>query len=147
MEPVMQAQGPIAWSDAYELGYAPMDDIHEEFVDIVGQMQIAADEELSALLERLIQHAESHFEQENAWMVETGFPPRACHIDQHNAVLNSAMEVRELLSQGDHATCRRLAYALADWFPNHAAHLDSALAHWMFKRVHGGKPVVLRRSL
>ncbi len=35
---------------------------------------------------------------------------------------------------------------LADWFPRHTAHLDSALAHWMSKKNFGGKPVVLRRS-
>jgi len=32
------------------------------------------------------------------------------------------------------------------WFPGHATHLDSALAQWMFKREHGGKPVVFRRQ-
>ena len=42
---------------------------------------------------------------------------------------------------------RRLAAALADWFPGHAFHRDSALAHWMVKRSFGGKPVVLRRNL
>jgi hypothetical protein len=43
--------------------------------------------------------------------------------------------------------CRSLVQALVDWFPGHAAHLDSALAHWMFKRQFGGKPVVLRRTI
>lgn len=140
----MQINGPIRWSDALELGYGPMDSIHQEFVDLVGQMQVGLDEELPELLQRFIAHAKAHFEEENQWMVETGFPPRACHIDQHNAVLNSALQVQQLLAQGDHATCRQLAQALADWFPNHADHLDSALAHWMFKRHYGGKPVVFR---
>ena len=39
-----------------------------------------------------------------------------------------------------------LAQALADWFPGHATYLDSALAHWMFHRRFGGKPVVIHRS-
>lgn len=141
---VLEAPGPLVWSDAHVLGYAPMDDIHEAFVDIVGRMQLAADDELPVLLDSFVQHAEAHFEEENRWMVDTQFPPRACHIEQHNAVLNSAAEVRALLTEGDHATCRRFAFALADWFPNHTAHLDSALAHWMVKRQHGGKPLVFR---
>ena len=144
MNVVQEVAGPIKWSDAYELGYVPMDHIHEEFVKIVGQMQIAPDEDLTELLTQFIDHAKSHFEEENTWMVETNFPPRACHIDQHNAVLNSAMEVQQLLKQGDYAMCRKFAQALADWFPNHAVHLDSALAHWMFKRSYGGKPMVFR---
>lgn len=147
MESVLETHGPIEWSDAHELGYAPMDHIHEEFVDIVGQMQIASDDELPALLEQFIEHAESHFDEENRWMVDNQFPPRACHIEQHNAVLNSAVDVRVLLARGDYAICRKFVFALADWFPNHAQHLDSALAHWMFKKHHGGKPVVFRRII
>ena len=139
-------QAPLIWSDAYELGFKPMDQLHEEFVGIVGQMQLAVDDDLAPLLDRFIAHARAHFEQENQWMIETQFPPRECHIDQHNAVLQSALQVRLLLAQGDRANCRRLVEALAQWFPNHADHLDSALAHWMFKRAHGGKPLVFRRS-
>ena len=36
---------------------------------------------------------------------------------------------------------------LAEWFPGHATHLDSALSHWMSKQNFGGKPVVLRRNI
>jgi hypothetical protein len=36
---------------------------------------------------------------------------------------------------------------LIQWFPSHADHLDSALAHWISKLRTGGRPVVLRRSL
>lgn len=144
MDALMEFEGPIQWSDAYELGYGPIDHIHEEFVAIVGQMQVAIDDELPELLQRFISHAKAHFDEENQWMVETNFPPRACHIEQHNAVLNSAFEVQQLLAEGDCAICRKFAQALAEWFPNHAAHLDSALAQWMFKRNYGGKPVVFR---
>lgn len=145
MDVIQQLGGPIEWVDEFALGFEPMDHIHEEFVQIVGQMQIAPDDDLADLLAQFIVHAKAHFDEENKWMVESNFPPRACHIDQHNAVLNSADEVRQLLDQGDYAMCRKFTQALVEWFPNHAAHLDSALAHWMFKREHGGKPVVFRK--
>jgi hemerythrin len=38
-----------------------------------------------------------------------------------------------------------LAGALEEWFPLHAAYMDSALAKWMVKRSTGRAPVVLRR--
>lgn len=144
---LVSLHGPLHWSDAYELGFKPMDNVHEEFVDIVGRMQFAPDEELADLLTLFIEHAKSHFEQENTWMIETQFPPRACHIEQHNAVLNSALEVQQLLAGGDHRICRKFVAELVKWFPNHADHLDSALAHWMFKRSYGGKPVVFRSTI
>ena len=147
MNPQDTATAPMQWSDAYLLGYPPMDTVHEEFVQIVSRLQSAPDAELPALLEAFQAHAKAHFDAENAWMVETDFPARDCHIDEHAAVLKSVGEVQALLAQGNHAVCRSLVAELARWFPGHADYLDSALAHWMAKRQFGGKPVVIRRNL
>ena len=137
----------MSWSDAFLLGYVPMDEIHEEFVDIVGRLQAAEDAALPALMDELARHLQQHFEQENQWMEESDFPPRGCHIDEHAAVLKSVAEVREELAEGNTELCRDLVAHLAEWFPGHADHLDSALAHWMSKLRFGGKPVVLRRNV
>ena len=51
------------------------------------------------------------------------------------------------IADGDVALCRDLTKALVDWFPGHATHLDSALAHWLSKQRFGGKPVVIRRNI
>jgi hemerythrin-like metal-binding protein len=109
-------------------------------------VQRAGDEDLPACLETLARHCERHFEEENRWMRETDFPPRDCHIDEHARVLESVRAVQQRVAEGDLANGRRLADALADWFPGHADYLDSALSHWMFKRRFGGKPLVLRRD-
>lgn len=141
------ASDPIQWSDEFLLGHGPIDAVHEEFVDLLGRLQSADDAALPALLDQFAEHCVRHFETENGWMVETEFPPRDCHIDEHAAVLKSVQEVQELLAQGNVAICRDLVAQLADWFPSHADHLDSALAHWLTKKRHGGKPVVIRRGL
>lgn len=137
----------ITWGDNWKLGYEPMDHIHEEFVDLLGQLQSGRDSELAGLMDQLIVHVKSHFDEEDKWMVETEFPPRECHIEQHQQVLASILEVRELLNQDRFDICRDLTRALVDWFPGHATHLDSALAHWMFKRKFGGKPVVIHKNI
>lgn len=134
----------MTWSDLNLLGYGPMDGIHEEFVDIIGRLQCASDIALPSLLEELHHHLSEHFAFENKCMEETGFPPRQCHIDEHDAVMKSVLET---LAMDNVAACRRLVEALASWFPSHTDHLDSGLAHWMSKRAFGGKPVVLRRGL
>lgn len=141
---------PMVWTDNYKLGYEPMDDIHEEFVELLGQMQIASDDQLIAFMDRLIAHTKAHFEEENQWMIQTEFPPKDCHIEQHEQVMASMLEVRELLEQDREDRfniCRNLVAALVDWFDGHATHLDSALAHWMFKRQFGGKPVVIHKKI
>ena len=138
---------PFRWSDAFLLGYPQMDNVHQEFVDIVSRMERASDAELPQLLEQLAAHTRDHFDMENSWMVETDFPPRECHIDEHAAVMQSVNDVRVLLARGDTGVCRRLVHELILWFPSHAHHLDSALAHWISKLRRGGKPVVLRRGI
>jgi hemerythrin len=148
-EPLPTSAEPssFGWSDAFTLGYGPMDDVHQEFVDLVAQLQTAPETELPRWLDVFAAHAQAHFDLEDGWMRDTEFPARDCHIDEHAAVLRSVHEVRAVLAQGDVANCRRLARELARWFPGHADYLDSALAAWMCKRQFGARPVVLRRDV
>lgn len=145
-EPLHSSES-LQWGDQFLLGYTPIDEVHQEFVDLTGQMQRAEDAALPALLAAFTVHLKQHFGMENEWMVTTEFPPRDCHMDEHAAVLESVEEVQALLAQGNVAICRDLVEHLAQWFPRHADQLDSALAHWMFSKTMGGKPVVLRRGL
>jgi hemerythrin len=142
------ATSPFHWSDAFLLGYAPMDNTHQEFVEIVEAMLTAKDEDFASHINAFVKHAERHFEEERAWMVDTGFPAMQCHVDEHDAVLKSVLEVRDLIAGGgDAAVGRSLANELARWFPGHADYMDASLAQWMSKKRFGGTPVVLRRGV
>lgn len=138
--------GPIVWSDGFLVGYSPLDRIHQAFVDALAAMQVATDAALAPQLAALAGVARRQFSQEDRWMNDSGFPPRECHVQEHASVMESFALVTERVEAGDLDEGRRFAGALADWFPKHVAHLDSALAHWMFKLEFSGKPVVLRRG-
>ncbi len=142
----MDTQHGFDWKDSYLLGHAAMDQTHREFVERVNALALADDADLAPRLSAFIEHAEAHFEQENVWMLATEFPPRDCHIDEHNKVLASLHEVRQLLAQGNTPVVRELTSALIEWFPAHADYMDSALAVWLVKRTHGGRPLVFRRD-
>lgn len=143
----MSHTATLVWGDHLLMGHGPMDELHEEFVELIALLQTAEDSELPSLLQAMQTHLQHHFAEEDQWMLSTGFPPRDCHIDEHAAVLKSVAEVRVKLAEGDVALCRDLTKALVDWFPGHATHLDSALAHWLSKQRFGGKPVVIRRNI
>lgn len=136
----------LAWHDGLLLGYGPMDSVHQEFVECVASLAMASEVDMAERMRQLITHVQHHFDEENAWMNETNFPAKECHIDEHAAVLKSIMEVNDLVKAGDTSHCVRLSKALMEWFPGHADYLDSALAHWMCKQRLGGKPIVIRRS-
>lgn len=137
----------IRWSDQYLLGHEQMDDLHEEFVGLVGRLQIASNEEIESLLDALLAHAQQHFGEEDRWMESTGFPPRDCHMKEHASVLASIQQVHDQAAMGIYVFCRPFANELANWFPGHADQLDSALSHWLSKLRYGGKPVVIRRKV
>lgn len=142
------AEAAFTWHDGYKLGYTPMDETHEEFVEIVNAMLVCPESELLDHLNAFVKHAESHFGEELEWMRATDFPNTDCHAEQHDAVMHSVLEVRDYLQEGgDPTEVRRLAQALKDWFPGHADYLDSALAQWMVKKKMGGVPIVVRRNL
>lgn len=141
---------PFPWTDRYKLGYERMDDTHRDFVEKVNALLVATDDEMLSRLDDFVAHAEAHFGEEMEWMKSTDFPAADCHIDEHDAVMKSVREVRALLAS-DHSprsleAARSLSRELMKWFPGHADYLDSALSHWMCKRIYGGAPVVLRRS-
>ncbi len=137
----------FVWSDAYVMGFGPMDETHEEFVQCVNAVMQAADDDIPARLEALAEHSRQHFSAEDQWMTDTEFPARECHMNEHAAVLQSLAEVQALVSQGHREIARDLAREMARWFPGHTDYLDSALSHWMCKQTLGGKPVVIRRDI
>lgn len=133
----------LAWSDSMSLGHPRLDDEHQRLAALIAQFQKALDDDLQAALKAVLDEATAHFAVENDLMTATGFPPRECHIKEHEAVLGTLRGVAERLARGEHTVARRLSAEVAAWFPAHVQHLDSALSHWLCKLQHGGKPVVL----
>lgn len=136
------------WNDARLLGFKPMDETHEEYYQLAQRLLISDESTMLDALLAFEEHAVRHFEQEDEWMRSTNFPPRDCHIEEHEKLLKSTRWVIEQIRnrQADLALVHEFAVFLFQWFPGHADYLDSALAAWMSKQMYGGKPVVLRRG-
>lgn len=144
--PTMKSTESLApvWSDSLLLGHAAIDDEHERFAELINRMQRASASGMAQALDAVLQHATLHFAAENKLMLTTQFPPRDCHLQEHEAVLSTLRGVQQRLDCGGVDVARRLADELAAWFPAHVQHLDSALSHWLCKLQHGAKPMVLR---
>jgi hemerythrin len=147
--PVRESDTSITWSDARLLGYPEMDETHKEFYDVAFRLVVCTEDTALEAIKAFEKHAVEHFEQEDEWMRSTEFPPRKCHMDEHEAVLKSVREMRAALEQGTMGANRvqDLGMNLFQWFPGHADYMDSALAAWMTKKTMGGKPVVFRRTI
>lgn len=127
MNPDAHHGSPAAIGDI-RLGFGPMDEVHAEFVTAVEALLRAPDGAVAAAFAVLERCTREHFETEERWMAETGFPARDCHADEHAAVLRSVVGVSGRVASGEVESARALASALLEWLPAHADYMDAALA-------------------
>lgn len=118
----------LVWSDALSLSMPVMDQTHVEFVDLLAEVQAAPDGRLVSTWQALIDHTDTHFAQEDRWMLATGFAPGSCHMTQHSVVLKVLREGLQAGMQGQLALIRQMAHELTLWFPHHAQTMDAGLA-------------------
>ncbi|GLS16933.1 hemerythrin domain-containing protein [Hydrogenophaga electricum] len=124
---VPPSQG-LPWSDQLRTGDGRMDDTHEEFVQMLNQLLALPESEQLPLYLRFVDHTVEHFAQEERWMVAIGFAPDNCHASHHATILETLRAVTEHYEKGDTDIINRLAEALVEWFPQHAATMDAGLA-------------------
>lgn len=118
----------LEWNDALSVDLSAMDETHQEFVDLLAQVEAASDVQLLPAWQALVTHTDGHFGQEDRWMVATGFAADNCHSLQHRVILQIMQEGATRGAQGELHVVRGMAAELATWFTHHAQTMDSALA-------------------
>ena len=125
----------LAWTDELANHHPQMDETHQEFVQLINELEaarVAGAEDLIARYDALIDHTVEHFAQEDRWMAATGFTPENCHTNQHKQVLELLNEVRRrVVDEGQDELLPRLLPELATWFEQHAQSMDAALIFHM----------------
>jgi hemerythrin len=127
------------------VGHQRLDQDHEEFLALALVLRRATGEAVLPAHDALHEHARQHFAFEDALMAPHDFASKACHVDEHAAVLKSFDEVRTALLAGRTAVAVRFADHIIDWLPEHVDALDRQLAKYIFYRQTGGAPVLLQR--
>ena len=138
----------FTWSDARLLGYGPMDETHQEFYQVAFRLLTCDDTTMEAALLDFQRHAVDALRAGGCLDAQHGLP--AARLPHRGACGGAEVGRRGAgavrAGSADAALVQDLALHLFQWFPGHADYLDSALAAWMSKRAHGGKPIVLRRG-
>jgi hemerythrin len=122
------AIAPLQWNPSLSVGDTRMDDTHAEFVTLLNQILATPQDHQLPLYRAFVDHTVEHFAQEERWMLATGFSADNCHASHHATILETMNAVVEHYEKGDTEIITRLAEALAEWFPQHAASMDAGLA-------------------
>ncbi len=118
----------LPWTLSLQTGDSRMDDTHHEFVDMLNTLLATPQDQQLPLYKKFLLHTVEHFAQEERWMVATGFAADNCHAEHHATILETMRAVESHYEAGDTEIITRLAEALAEWFPGHAASMDAGLA-------------------
>ena len=121
-----------------ELPVNRMNTTHREEVELVNRIAECLDgntacDELDELLAEWQTHTEAHFERENRWMQEYGFPAYPVHAGEHERVLAHLKALcagwRE---NGDTpALARFVSEEWPRWFEQHLATMDAVTAQFL----------------
>ena len=128
METTAHATTTLPWSSALSVGDVRMDHTHAEFVEQLNQLLTTPAHQQLPLYQAFLAHTVEHFAQEERWMLASGFAPDNCHAAHHATILETMRAVEAHHRQGDLDIITRMAEALAEWFPQHAASMDAGLA-------------------
>ena len=118
----------MPWTESLHTGDARMDETHQEFVDKINAILRTPVDEQLPLYQAFLQHTVEHFAQEERWMLATGFSADNCHAEHHATILETMRVVEAHYLDTDKDIITRMAEALAEWFPGHAASMDAGLA-------------------
>ena len=89
----------VPWWDILHTGHAQLEAEHKQLVDLFNELADGVKDHkdracCEAMLDDVIRTAKSHFEREEALMLEQGYPSVQQHIADHAALLNKAREYK-----------------------------------------------------
>ncbi|MDH5570877.1 MAG: hemerythrin domain-containing protein [Gammaproteobacteria bacterium] len=126
----------LSWNDnTLSVNNSRMDNTHKEFIELLNQCANASTDDFPALFTELVQHTQEHFELENKIMDASEFPPTPIHQGEHARILTEIETLDTQVKLGEITAAQKyIRNYIPDWFCNHAATMDRALARHLKSR-------------
>ncbi|WP_221798105.1 bacteriohemerythrin [Oceanobacter mangrovi] len=121
-----------AFEKDYQLGLPQLDKIHEEFVTLLLETINSSADAFIRNFQRLFEHTQLHFFEEEARMAAFEFAGFAEHSADHALLLQVLEQMNEAVAKGETDTAKAwLNEQLPEWFDRHTRTMDSAAADWV----------------
>jgi hemerythrin len=126
----------LTWNHTCVIGVRAMDDQHGILMDTVNELRHAlvrgsGREQLSEVLDRLIEFTRMHFWSEEQLMEQCGFPGLAEHRAEHHSLLAQMLQSAHRVQYGEAVQMRPLLCSLREGFLEHIEILDSKYGPWL----------------
>ncbi|MDX2104723.1 MAG: hemerythrin family protein [Alphaproteobacteria bacterium] len=121
--------------NAASVGQAEMDADHVEMERLWSLAVDAPAFTLSGEIGRLLNHLEEHFGDEEALMVDTGFPGLTGHAADHTSLMQMLRAIAEMADDDAEAARTQLAEDLPNALNRHLEGFDQPAARWIHDTV------------
>ncbi len=126
----------VLWSEFLSVGIPEMDEQHRGLFAMIGDLDdllatfeskpedATAVEKFQEVFEGLIHYTQSHFEEEEALMRESGFPHVEEHCQEHAAFLAKIQKENAHFGTAPREATLELHHYLCHWLAHHIAQED-----------------------
>ncbi len=135
--------GYLTWSHDLDTGIEVIDNQHKRIVEYINSLYEASQtgnrEQVSAVIEQLIEYTLSHFTFEEELMEQAGYPFSKAHKRVHELFARRVSEFQQRFELGEDVT-EHLLTLLKTWLINHIRRDDADYASVVKENVMGSKP-------
>lgn len=138
-----QAEEDIfAFTDKYRTGITMIDDQHQKLFDIIREANTLVQDkmlhdkydEIMDILDELHDYTEEHFQDEEAYMKEIGYPKLPQQISAHRAFIDKLVKLDlgdiDFIDEHQQEYLEDLIIYLLDWLTHHILIMDHQIADW-----------------
>jgi hemerythrin len=129
----------LTWNHAYTVGVRAMDDQHGILMDTMNELCLAVArgsgrEQVSEVLDRLIEFTRMHFWSEERLLEQRGFPGLASHRSEHQRMLAQILQSAHCAQHGEQMQMRPLLRFLRESYAEHNEGMDQEYGRWLNER-------------
>jgi hemerythrin len=123
------------WNSRFETGIDLVDSQHQSLFEAVNRLAASfgatnMGDEVKESLDFLARYSIEHFQTEERFMREAGFPGLAAHMAEHARLMNRVRVLQDRLAQGKPVTMDVTIF-FAGWLKHHICGTDMAYVRFM----------------
>ncbi|MBK8792320.1 MAG: hemerythrin family protein [Holophaga sp.] len=129
----------IQWQESYATGIQIIDDQHRQLFQTINELfdLIQTDAALPQILgnlDFLLAYAVNHFQTEESFMAESGYPDLSEHHDEHRRLVERIHTIRARFSTPEPPTPLELSRMVSEWTSHHIGEVDMGYASFLKRR-------------
>ena len=126
----------LTWNHACAVGVRSMDDQHGILMDTINELRLAVvrgmgREQISEVLDRLIEFTRMHFSSEEKLMKQYLFPGCEEHHTEHQRILAQILHSSHRVQHGEQMQMRPLLRFFSESYTEHFESMDREYGSWL----------------